>query len=88
MVEKRIRHKTLSEKLKDKLIARGIYDATPDTNIERLNKAMVDNITSKMEDTNLSTLQKTPLMKAIEKSKKKNKEKPIKTSLLLCSTRF
>jgi hypothetical protein len=78
----------LSDRVKEKLIARGLYDKTPDTNIERLNKSVVDHITNKMEDTNLSTLKKTPLTKAIEKNKKKNKEKPIKTSLLLCTTRF
>lgn len=78
----------LSDRVKEKLIARGLYDKTPDTNIERLNKSVVDHITNKMEDANLSTLKKTPLTKAIEKNKKKNKEKPIKTSLLLCTTRF
>jgi uncharacterized protein HemY len=80
--------KKLSERVKEKLIARGLYDKTPDTNIEILNKTMVDHITDKLEDSNVSTLQKSPLIKAFEKNKKKHKEKPIKTSLLLCSTRF
>lgn len=81
-------NKKLSERIKEKLIARGLYDATPDTNIETLNKKMVDHITDKLDDSNISTLQKSPLIKAFEKNKKKLKEKPIKTSLLLCSTRF
>lgn len=80
--------KKLSDRVKEKLIARGLYDATPDTNIERLNKQLVDNITDKLEDTNLSTLQKNPLIKQLEKNKKKNKEKPIRTSLLLCTNRY
>ena len=79
--------KKLSDRVIEKLIARGLYDKTPDTNIERLNKSVVDHITDKIEDTNLS-MGKTSLAKAIEKNKKKNKEKPIKTSLLLCTTRF
>ncbi len=80
--------KKLSDRVKEKLIARGLYDVSPDTNIERLNKQIVDNITDKLEDTNLSTLQKSPLIKQIEKNKKKNKEKPIRTSLLLCTNRY
>lgn len=77
--------KKLSDRVKEKLIARGLYDTTPDTNIERLNKSIVDNITKKLE---VNHLQKSPLIKTLEKNKKKNKEKPIRTSLLLCTHRF
>jgi hypothetical protein len=58
------------------LTARGIYDSTPDTNIERLNKEIVD----------LAITKKPELIKEIDKKKREKKEKPIRTSLL-CSRR-
>ena len=56
------------------LTALGIYDSTPDTNIERLNKEIVD----------LAITKKPELVKTIEKQKREKKEKPVRTSLLLC----
>ena len=64
------------KKLKKLLTARGIYDSTPDTNIERLNKEIVD----------LAITKKPELIKELDKKKREKKEKPIRTSLL-CSRR-
>jgi hypothetical protein len=55
------------------------YDSTPDTNIERLEKDMID---ISLEP---SSKREPQLLKEIKKKKKK--EKPIKTSLLLCYRR-
>ncbi len=75
--------------LKKLLTARGLYDSTPDTNIERLNKEIIDlAITKKpelkrlVEDSQNGT--KSKLIKEINKQKREKKEKPIRTSLL-CS---
>ena len=75
--------------LKKLLTARGVYDVTPDTNIERLNKEIVDlAITKKpeliklVEDSRNGT--KSQFIKEIDKKKREKKEKPIRTSLL-CS---
>lgn len=81
-------YKKLSDLVKEKLIAKGFYDKTPDTNIEALNKSIIDNMTDNMANLNTNTLKKSPLVKEIEKQKNKKKEKPIKTSLLLCTTRY
>jgi len=62
--------------LKKLLTARGIYDSTPDTNIERLNKEIVD----------LAITKKPELIKELDKKKREKKEKPIRASLL-CSRR-
>lgn len=78
-------YKKLSDKLRDTLIARGLYDKTPDTNIESLNKSIVDNIIKKFDSMEVKTLKKSPLTKELENRKKKLKDKPIKTSLLLCN---
>ena len=59
------------------LIARGIYDPTPDSNIERLNKEIVD----------LAVSKKPELIKELDKKKREKKEKPIRTSLLLAKRR-
>lgn len=72
-----MKYKNRSKNIKKILIARGIYDSTPDSNIERLNKDIVDLVVSK----------KPEIVKTIEKAKKEKKEKPIRTSLLLCNRR-
>ena len=66
--EKRIR-------LKQLLTAKGYYDSTPDTNIERLEKQMVD--------LTIQHTKKPELVKELDKKKREAKEKPIRTSLLL-----
>ena len=77
--------------LKKLLTARGIYDSTPDTNIERLNKEIVDLAITKIPaykqavDVALRT-KKPELIKELDKKKREKKEKPIRTSLL-CSRR-
>jgi hypothetical protein len=63
--------------LRKLLTARGIYDATPDSNIERLNKEIVDLVITK----------KPELIKELDKKKREKKEKPIRTSLLLAKRR-
>ena len=68
--DRRIKH------IKKLLTARGVYDETPDTNIERLSKEIVD----------IAVTKKPELVKTIEKKKRDQKEKPIRTSLL-CSRR-
>lgn len=55
------------------------YDSTPDTNIERLEKNIID---ISLEP---SSKREPELLKEIKKKKKK--EKPIRTSLLLCNRR-
>lgn len=70
----RIRNKNRLKKL---LTAKGIYDETPDSNIEQLNKQIVD----------LAINKKPEIVKVIEKAKREKKEKPIRTSLLLCKRR-
>lgn len=59
-------------RLKKILMKKGFYDTSPDTNIERLEKKMVD----------LAIKKKPELIKELEKTKKEAKEKPIRTSLL------
>lgn len=66
--EKRVR-------LKELLTAKGYYDSTPDTNIERLEKQLVD--------VTIKNTKKPELGKELDKKKREAKEKPIRTSLLL-----
>ena len=61
--------------LKKLLTARGIYDSTPDTNIERLSKEIVD----------LAITKKPELIKELDKKKREKKEKPIRTSVASCT---
>ena len=72
-----MKRKNRSANIKKLLTARGIYDNTPDTNIERLNKDIVD----------LSVSNKSNIVKLIEQKKREKKDKPIRTSLLLCKRR-
>ncbi len=72
-----MKRKNRSANIKKLLTARGIYDNTPDSNIERLNKDIVD----------LSVSNKSNIVKLIEQKKREKKDKPIRTSLLLCKRR-
>lgn len=67
------------KKIKELLEKKGAYDSTPDTNIERLEKKIID--------LSLESKKQPALVKEINTIKKKKKEKPINTSILYFSQR-